>query len=76
MAGFGDNFEEEDWDKLTMTKNQNKADLPERWFEHERDEVFETSDFDLIFIHADGVTNVTRLNRVMSRRCLLFMGNK
>jgi hypothetical protein len=33
--GFHDNFHEKDWDKLQMTKNQNKADLPERWFEPE-----------------------------------------
>lgn len=48
---------------------------PERYFERQKDEVFDPDDFTLIFIDSDNVTNVTRLNRVNHRRVLLFIGN-
>lgn len=43
--------------------------------EPKRDEIFKPSDFTLIFIDSDSVTNVTRLNRVNHRRVLIWAGN-
>jgi len=37
--------------------------------------VFNPRDFTLIFIDSDNIANVTKLNRVMRRRVLLFIGN-
>lgn len=48
---------------------------PERFFENKGEEVFDTSQFTLIFIDSDSVTNVTSLNRVNHRRVLIFIGN-
>lgn len=39
-------------------------------------EIFDSSKFNLIFLDADMVCNMTRLNRVYERRCLLYIGNK
>jgi len=39
-------------------------------------EIFDGSKFNLIFLDADMVCNMTRLNRVYERRCLLYIGNK
>lgn len=39
-------------------------------------EIYDTSQFNMIFLDADMVCNMTRLNRVYERRCLLFIGNK
>lgn len=39
-------------------------------------EIYDTSKFHLIFLDADMVCNMTRLNRVYERRCLLYVGNK
>ena len=47
----------------------------ERFFEPGRDEIFNPDDFTLIFMASDSVTNVTSLNRVNSRRVLVFIGN-
>lgn len=47
----------------------------ERFFEPAEDEVFEASDFTLVFMDSDSVTNVTSLNRVNQRRVLIFIGN-
>jgi ribosomal protein S5 len=47
----------------------------ERYFEPKRDEVFNPNHFTLIFMASDSVTNVTSLNRVNSRRVLIFVGN-
>lgn len=47
----------------------------ERYFEPARDEIFDPSQFSLIFMCSDSVTNVTSLNRVNSRRVLIFVGN-
>ena len=49
---------------------------PERYFERQKDEVFDGSQFTLIFLDSDSVTNVTRLNRVNHRRVLLYIGNE
>jgi len=38
-------------------------------------ECFDSSEFHIMFLDADTVTNVTTLNRVSSRRVLLYMGN-
>jgi len=48
---------------------------PERYFELQKGEIFNPSDFTLIFIDSDSVTNVTSLNRVNQRRVLIFVGN-
>jgi small subunit ribosomal protein S5 len=48
---------------------------PERFFEPRFDEIFNPSDFTLIFLDSDSVTNVTALNRTNKRRVLLFIGN-
>jgi ribosomal protein S5 len=39
-------------------------------------EMFDPAYFHLIFLDADMVCNMTRLNRVYERRCLLYIGNK
>lgn len=39
-------------------------------------EIYDSSQFNLIFLDADAICNVTRLNRIMRRRCLIYMGNK
>ena len=52
-----------------------KTTGPERYLEPKRDEIFKPSDFTLIFIDSDSVTNVTRLNRVNHRRVLIWAGN-
>lgn len=46
-----------------------------RYFEPGRDEVFDPTQFSLVFMASDSVTNVTSLNRVNSRRVLIFVGN-
>mmetsp|Transcript_29230 Transcript_29230/g.36306 ORF Transcript_29230/g.36306 Transcript_29230/m.36306 type:complete len:207 (+) Transcript_29230:343-963(+) len=48
---------------------------PERYFENQRNEVFDGRDFTMIFLDSDSVTNVTSLNRVNHRRVLIFIGN-
>ena len=48
---------------------------PERYFELQRNEVFDPNDFTLVFLDSDSVTNVTSLNRVNHRRVLLYIGN-
>mmetsp|Transcript_34557 Transcript_34557/g.33761 ORF Transcript_34557/g.33761 Transcript_34557/m.33761 type:complete len:211 (-) Transcript_34557:268-900(-) len=48
---------------------------PDKFFIPGEDEVFDPSDFTLMFIDSDSVTNVTSMNRVNSRRVLLFIGN-
>jgi small subunit ribosomal protein S5 len=48
---------------------------PERFFKPGDNEIFNPKEFNLLFIDSDHVTNVTRLNRVMKRRVLLFIGN-
>lgn len=47
----------------------------DRYFEPGRDEIFDPSQFSLIFIDSDSVTNVTSLNRTNARRVLIFVGN-
>lgn len=42
----------------------------------ENDEMYDSRKFTMIFLDADMVCNVTTLNRVYHRRCLLFAGNK
>ena len=37
---------------------------PERFFEHQGEEIYDASEFTLLFMDSDSVTNVTRLNRV------------
>jgi len=65
-----------DLSKEHMTKyNQKSTSGPERHFEPTKDEIFNPSDFTLIFIDSDSVTNVTTLNRINSRRVLVFIGN-
>ena len=39
-------------------------------------ETYDSRKFTLIFLDADMISNVTTLNRVYHRRCLLFAGNK
>ena len=48
---------------------------PERYFEPQMNEIFDPSQFTLIFLDSDSVTNVTSLNRVNHRRVLIFIGN-
>jgi hypothetical protein len=43
---------------------QYKGSGEERFFEPKRDEIFNPSDFTLVFLSSDSVTNVTSLNRV------------
>lgn len=39
-------------------------------------EIFDSSRFHMIFLDSDMVCNMTRLNRVYERRCLVYIGNK
>lgn len=48
---------------------------PERHFKPINEQIFDPSDFTLIFIDSDSVTNVTTLNRINQRRVLIFAGN-
>jgi len=56
-------------------ENMYSGSGPERYFERQKDEVFNPEEFTLIFIDSDSVTNVTSLNRVNHRRVLIFIGN-
>jgi ribosomal protein S5 len=72
----GEQSEVVDLDDEAITKeSQFKHSGPERYFTPGRDEIFDPSEFTLIFIDSDSVTNVTALNRVNARRVLLFIGN-
>jgi ribosomal protein S5 len=42
----------------------------------ENGEIFDPRQFHMIFIHADMICNITRLNRVYNRRVLIYIGNK
>ena len=65
-----------DMTKASMAQaHQYHGSNAERYFEPRRDEVFNPNDFTLIFMASDSVTNVTSLNRVNSRRVLIFVGN-
>lgn len=48
---------------------------PERYFENQKNEIFDGNSFTLMFLDSDSVTNVTSLNRVNHRRVLIFIGN-
>jgi ribosomal protein S5 len=39
-------------------------------------EIFDSTKFHMIFLDSDMVCNMTRLNRVYERRCLVYIGNK
>jgi ribosomal protein S5 len=69
-----DRYFESDKEKLQHKHTFSSAG-PERYFEPSKDEVFNPSDFTMIFMDSDSVTNVTSLNRVNKRRVLLFIGN-
>jgi len=58
-----------------MKYNSRISSGPEKYFEPQKDEIFNPRDFTLIFIDSDSVTNVTTLNRINSRRVLIFCGN-
>lgn len=62
-------------DESVNRETQYKHSGPERYFTPGKDEIFNPSEFTLIFIDSDSVTNVTALNRVNARRVLLFIGN-
>ncbi|CAI2371427.1 unnamed protein product [Moneuplotes crassus] len=48
---------------------------PSRFFAPEGNEIFDPTKFTLLFMETDSVTLVTRLNRINSRRVLVFCGN-
>lgn len=52
-----------------------KQSGPQRFFTPDHEECFNPSEFTVIFIDSDTVTNVTKLNRTQHRRVLLFIGN-
>ncbi len=63
-------------DKANITKETaSKVSGPERFFAPTKDECFNPSEFSLLFLDSDSVTNVTALNRTNHRRILLFIGN-
>lgn len=62
-------------DESITHETAQKGTGPERFFLPGKDEIYKPSDFTLIFIDSDSVTNVTALNRVNHRRVLLFIGN-
>jgi len=71
----------EDRAPMDISEKARMADLTyfgsnvDRYFEPGRDEIFDPSQFALIFIDSDSVTNVTSLNRTNARRVLIFVGN-
>lgn len=52
-----------------------KSSGPERFFEPGAQDTFDPSEFSMIFMDSDSVTNVTSLNRTNNRRVLIFFGN-
>jgi len=52
-----------------------KAGPPSRFFGPAGDEVFDPSEFTLLFMETDSVCLVTKLNRINHRRVLIFIGN-
>lgn len=62
-------------DDAVTKESQYKQAGPERFFTPGKDECFNPSDFTLMFLDSDSVTNVTALNRTNARRILLFIGN-
>ena len=66
----------EDFDKIDAEKEKMyKATGPERYMEHADGENYDQSNWTLIFLDSDSVTNVTSLNRVNHRRVLIFIGD-
>ena len=57
------------------TQTLYKSTGPERYLEHQEFENYNQSDWTLIFLDSDSVTNVTSLNRVNHRRVLIFIGD-
>ena len=39
-------------------------------------ETFDPTKFNMIFLHADMICNITRLNRIYNRRVLIYIGNR
>ena len=66
------------FDELKNNDNQAKADDIFKTLAPDIDvgEIYDSRKFTLIFLDADMISNVTTLNRVYHRRCLLFAGNK
>jgi ribosomal protein S5 len=72
----GENHKTMDFNIESLKReNLYKGMGPERFFETDKDEIFNTKHFHLIFIDSDSVTNVTKLNRINHRRVLLWIGN-
>lgn len=51
------------------------AGPPSRYFGPSGDEIFDPTQFTLLFMETDSVTLVTKLNRINHRRVLVFIGN-
>lgn len=65
-----------DMDETTLEMNSQYPQAgPERFFTPSKEEIFNPSEFTLMFMDSDSVTNVTALNRTNHRRVLLFIGN-
>lgn len=68
--------------RISVKKNKEKREANPESLEaalapnKELGEIFDSSKFHMIFLDADMVCNMTRLNRVYERRCLLYIGNK
>eukprot|EP00347_Sterkiella_histriomuscorum_P015440 403357023 len=62
-------------DDAVTKESQYRSAGPERFFTPSKGECFDPSQFELLFIDSDSVTNVTSLNRTNHRRILLFIGN-
>ena len=63
------------WDGDEDDEDADTDDPIGKYMAPERGEIFNTEDFNLCFMDSDSVTNVTRLNRVNSRRILVWIGN-
>jgi ribosomal protein S5 len=57
------------------TDIKREAGPPSRFFSPKGDEIYDPSEFTLIFMETDSTTLVTKLNRVNHRRVLVFIGN-
>jgi len=55
--------------QIRKRKTRPRRRLKQRWWNRLK------TDFTLVFLEADSVTNVTRLGRVSHRRVLIFLGN-
>jgi ribosomal protein S5 len=80
IDGLDEDVPLEESERLKEKKQQQeeKGEKPEQLLmaDFEKNEIYDSSKFTLMFLDADMVCNMTRLNRVYERRVLMYIGNK